>query len=142
MQQLRNLEKFYMNTKYKDKWLSKANKDLKTALELFSQKDSDYYEIIAFHCQQCVEKYLKGFLSFHGKKIEKIHSIENLLLQCNKIEDFSSAKDLVGLTVFAVNIRYPDYNIVLTESDLEEIVQKTNNLIKLIDIFLSEDRLL
>lgn len=45
--------------RYKD-WFDIAEKDLKSAKILF-QHDADY-GIVCFHCQQAIEKYLKGYI--------------------------------------------------------------------------------
>ncbi len=49
-----------MNKQYSREWFEKAENDLKAAKYLFTKKDVDFYGNIAFHCQQFVEKYLKG----------------------------------------------------------------------------------
>lgn len=43
------------------KWIIKAENDLKTAKGEFSTKNP-VTDTICFHCQQCVEKYLKAYL--------------------------------------------------------------------------------
>ena len=40
-------------------WLVKATRDLDTAKIVVSHMP-DYYDVIAFHCQQAIEKSLKG----------------------------------------------------------------------------------
>lgn len=45
--------------RYKE-WFAIAEKDLKSAKILF-EHDVDY-GIVCFHCQQAIEKYLKGYL--------------------------------------------------------------------------------
>lgn len=41
----------------------------------------DYFDVILFHIQQAVEKYLKAFLIFKGWELKKIHDIELLLTE-------------------------------------------------------------
>ena len=131
-----------MNKQYSKEWFEKAEKDLKTAKYLFTKKDTDFFENIAFLCQQFVEKYLKGFLAFHNKPIDKTHIIEKLLWHCNKIDDFSSVKNVAGLSIFAVNRRYPGDNTILTKEEIDEIIQQCKQVKKLIQEFLSKDRLI
>lgn len=42
-------------------WIEKADHDLGTAKIVFMHIP-EYYDIIAFHCQQAVEKYIKALL--------------------------------------------------------------------------------
>ncbi len=131
-----------MNKQYKDEWLEKANKDYKSAITLLDKNENDLYENVAFHCQQCVEKYLKGFLAYHNKEINRTHSIEKILKQCQVIEDFSSVKNSIKLTVFAVNLRYPGEVIELEKDKINEYLNDTKKVIKLVKDLLAEDRLL
>ena len=131
-----------MNKKYSDEWFSKANKDYDTAIELFKLNKDKFYEIILFHIQQCVDKYLKGFLAFHNIKINNTHSIEKLLIQANAIDDFSSVLNIIQLTPFAVNIRYPGDEFQFSKEDVKEYIDLADKTIKLIKFLIAEDRLL
>ena len=66
-------------------------------------------EIICYHCQQSAEKYLKGFLALRGEEIQKTHDLTRLNKGCQKYDkDFKQIEDdLLMLTDYAVNIRYP-----------------------------------
>lgn len=39
-------------------------------------------EIACFHAQQCVEKYLKAFLTAHDRHVEEKHTIYRIFFQC------------------------------------------------------------
>ena len=71
--------------KYED-WYSHAEVDLKNAKLLLINEGST--EIIAFHLQQSVEKYLKGYLIKHGWPLKKIHDVEMLLSVASRHNDF------------------------------------------------------
>ena len=58
-------------------WLKKAENDLIAAENSVKIK---LYDIASFHAQQCAEKYLKAFLTYHEIEFEKTHAIEDLLL--------------------------------------------------------------
>jgi HEPN domain-containing protein len=66
-------------------------------------------EIICFHCQQAVEKYLKGFLVFHGEEPPYIHDLDKLCKQCKSIEPlFAEVVDICSrITQYGVQPRYP-----------------------------------
>jgi len=59
-------------------WLDKAAADFDAAEQLCAQGDR-FREIIAFLCQQAVEKYLKAFLVRHQIEFPKTHDIAKLL---------------------------------------------------------------
>ena len=88
-------------------------------------------EIICFHCQQAVEKYLKAFLTKHQVEFPKTHSIMTLINLCSGID--SSFKEKLSnadlLTDYAVEIRYPDdwYEPTIEETrKAYEITEKVN----------------
>jgi HEPN domain-containing protein len=66
-------------------------------------------EIVGFHCQQTVEKYLKVLLTFYQVEFPKTHEIERLLALVSNANP--EAADALGcakwLGPFAVDIRYP-----------------------------------
>lgn len=64
--------------KYKE-WFEMAKKDLKSA-EILFEHDADN-GIVCFHCQQAIEKYLKGFLINATGELQEGH---NLIKLCKK----------------------------------------------------------
>ncbi len=56
-----------MNEDVVKKWMHKANNDLKIGKDEQATIEP-VADMICFHMQQCVEKYLKAFLIFHGKE--------------------------------------------------------------------------
>jgi HEPN domain-containing protein len=93
-----------------EKWILKAENDLKIAKdEILTENPAT--DAICFHAQQCVEKYLKAYLSFIEKPFGKTHDIALLIELC--IEDnkeFNFLYDMMAnkLTRYAVEIRYPN----------------------------------
>ena len=63
-----------------------------------------------FSCQQCAEKYLKGFLTFYETDFPKTHSVEELVRLCkNVVPSIESEVGVVEiLSSYGVEIRYPD----------------------------------
>jgi HEPN domain-containing protein len=59
-------------------WLSKADDDLKSAEYLATMHYPRPEGIICFHCQQSVEKYLKGFLLQNAKEIRGFLKKKNM----------------------------------------------------------------
>lgn len=89
-------------------WFKKAENDLRTAEHTLKMEDPPY-DTACFHAQQCAEKYLKGFLSFHEMDFPKTHSIEDLVFLCRGIAPSleSEVGDVEILSIYAVETRYP-----------------------------------
>lgn len=105
-------------------WFYQADHDLGSAKIIFQHIPS-YFEIIAFHCQQAVEKYIKGILVFYDLEFKKTHDLVFLLdLLADKTdvseELYSKALSLEG---FGVDIRYPNHKIHLTKEELENTIK-------------------
>ena len=74
-------------------WFFIADKDLGSAIFLKNMKPVPL-EIICYHCQQCAEKYLKGFLAFKEEKIEKSHDLILLNKKCREYNiDFKEIEE-------------------------------------------------
>ena len=114
-----------MNEDIVKKWMLKADNDLKIG------KDEQVtvepaVDMVCFHMQQCVEKYLKAFLVFHGKEINKTHNISLLVRQCMEIDaDFGNLPedDLESMTDYAVDVRYPDDFYMPSFLEAEEVIE-------------------
>jgi len=102
------------------KWVVIADQDLGTAITIYAQIPK-YKETIAFHCQQAVEKYLKAFLIFLDIEFKRSHDLVYLLgLISDKVEISDALFDKTNiLKSFAVQIRYPDIIIDLSDEDLQ-----------------------
>lgn len=89
------------------RWVEKANRDLRVARRLFGPPCGEP-DIVGFHCQQAVEKALKGFLVSRLQPFEKVHDLEYLVSLCAGHDAaFSGFLNAVEpLTVFAVRFRY------------------------------------
>lgn len=89
-------------------WLKKALHDLMAAKNALTSKPV-LTDISVFHCQQVVEKALKGFLTFNLRTFRKTHNIEEIGEQCIQIDlTLKSVIDEVSLvTQYAWKFRYP-----------------------------------
>lgn len=109
-------------------WFELADYDLKSAVFLLNMKPKPL-EIIAYHCQQSAEKYLKGFLAFHGGEIKKTHDLVSLNQQCQKYD--SSFRDImeecINLTDYGVQVRYP-FHIDIEEQDVKSAIKDTEKI--------------
>jgi HEPN domain-containing protein len=89
-------------------WLDKAERDFDAAEHLLAQ-GARFREIVAFHCQQAVEKYLKALLVRRQVDFPKTHDIKKLLgwVATTDPQLAESLLDADVLTPFGVEVRYP-----------------------------------
>lgn len=98
-----------MTPKLVKKWFKYAAADLKVAKNSI-QFSEEYKAISAFHSQQCAEKAMKGFLTYHGVRFPKTHDL-SILVDLIASVDKDLAKKLIKtrpLKIYAVVFRYPD----------------------------------
>ncbi len=89
-------------------WVRKAEADA-ALLGIVGSADPELRDVICFHCQQCVEKYLKALLQEAGISALKTHNLVqllDLLLPGDKtLRRFRPS--CKSLSRFAVDYRYP-----------------------------------
>ena len=108
-------------------WIEKADEDRLFVHQLF-EADSIARGTIGFHCQQAAEKYLKAFLIFHGIEPERTHNLEFLLARCSDIDTIFSAIDLLNLTDYGVEARYPGDFLEPTVGEIKELIQVVDQI--------------
>ncbi|RKZ26855.1 DNA-binding protein [bacterium] len=107
------------------RWIKKAENDLKTARDELNTEDPAT-DTVCFHAQQTVEKYLKAFLIFHEKEYRKTHNIAELIELCREIDgDFEYLYELKAeeLTIYATDVRYPDDFYMPSKEEAHEAVK-------------------
>ena len=113
-------------------WLKKAERDFKVAQRELSS-DEPFSDIVCFHAQQAVEKYLKAYLTGLDIYFEKTHNIEDLvLLIAQKDETILDLKDIgTELTPYAIETRYPEFEEPALDdaTDAVEIAEKFRDFI-------------
>lgn len=90
-------------------WVAFAEADFKAAGSLMRSRARNISNIIGFHCQQCIEKYLKARLEEEGVPPPKVHSLTALLGLLLPKEPLwaSFTPSLLLLNNYAVKFRYP-----------------------------------
>jgi len=89
--------------------VNKADEDCLSARCLLRQRSYRVFNAICFHSHQCVEKYLKAFLTLRQVKFPKTH---DLIILHNLASEIDSSLELIkdltkGLNIYAVQFRYP-----------------------------------
>lgn len=95
-------------------WVAKAEEDLKAAAHLLKMGKECPAAAVAFHAQQCVEKYLKAALTIRSIEFPRTHDIEKLVgLLPLDVPLVLPVKAQRTLTNYGTVTRYPgDYDPV------------------------------
>jgi HEPN domain-containing protein len=88
--------------------LSRKASDDATAVREFAENPDISDEIIGFHAQQAVEKWLKALILSRGLTHQRTHDISQLSLEleADGLDLPVSRPRLAELTIFAVPLRY------------------------------------
>ena len=104
-------------------WVERAEEDLRAAEHLLVWRESCPTSTVCFHAQQCVEKYLKAFLTSVQIEFPKIHSIvELMLLLPAAVRSQLGAEEQQRLTNYATVTRYPGDWEPITRDEAEHAV--------------------
>lgn len=99
-------------------WVNKAEQDYDTAEVMSRRRKKPVPDIVGFHAQQCVEKYLKAVLVLKKIQFPKTHDLVELLEILLSSEPLLEVlrSDLRILNPFSVQFRYPGESATLEES--------------------------
>ncbi|MHB9294265.1 hypothetical protein Holit_03391 [Hollandina sp. SP2] len=87
-------------------WITLAEKDVKTASIVINEEYLT--NIVAFHCQQAIEKYFKAYILEHDKPLLKIHDLPKLYGIIKVIKDLEIDEDLLSvINETYIEDRYP-----------------------------------
>ena len=90
-------------------WIKKAEGDFASATREFRARKNRNEDSACFHCQQCIEKYLKAILVEKNIQFTKTHDLGVLLdLLLKTSPDLEIFRDEMNiLTDYSVVFRYP-----------------------------------
>lgn len=102
-------------------WFTKSAGDLRAARTLLAATPP-LIEEAAFHCQQAVEKALKGFLTWHRRPFRKTHNLEEIGRQAIEIAPAIAhvVEEAIPLSEYASKFRYPGGPYEPTEAEVAE----------------------
>jgi HEPN domain-containing protein len=93
--------------KQAEDWISFADKDF-AAAEIIMKEDRPLTNIVAFHCQQAIEKYLKAYLIEKDIPIIKTHDLIKLNDMTKEIKDlYIDERKLTEINEVYIESRYP-----------------------------------
>jgi len=93
--------------KQAEDWITLADKDLYAA-EIMSNGDYSLTNIVAFHCQQAIEKYLKAFLIENDIPLIRTHDLIKLNGMLKEVKDLGIDEEkLIIINEIYIDSRYP-----------------------------------
>jgi HEPN domain-containing protein len=105
-------------------WMAYGDEDLKLARYALGMRQDCPYRLVAYHAQQCAEKYLKAFLVYNMQDFPYTHNMSALLELCRKHkgwpEEMIKAEEL---TPYAITPRYPGEEEVVTLQEAQNAVE-------------------
>lgn len=109
-------------------WVRFAEADFEAATSLVRKRKKLPANIVGFHSQQCVEKYLKARLEEETLPVPKVHSLTALLgLLLSKEPLWASfTPSLLLLNNYAVKFRYPGH--VATRTDAQAALKACRSI--------------
>ena len=110
-------------------WLYHSFIDFLAAKNLMSDKRC--YCAVAFHCQQCIEKALKGFLLYKNHRLFDGHNLTWLCKQAIMLD--SNFKEYIvkctKLNRYYIETRYPaDIPMEISREEAEELIQASEEV--------------
>lgn len=121
-------------------WAAHADEDLRVAEHTLTLKDQCPFRLVAYHAQQCAEKYIKGFLVLRGVDFPYTHNIARLLELCAEHGAWATdLKDAEELTPFAITARYPGDDEPVSESEAHRAIDIARTVRRTVRIVLAAD---
>ncbi|MDX2044217.1 MAG: HEPN domain-containing protein [Acidobacteriota bacterium] len=113
-------------------WVEKAEVDWEVAQRSYRARSVELHDAVCYHCQQCIEKYLKARLNEANAYFTKTHNLEDLLKLLLPIEPGWTVLQpkMVALNPYAVLFRYPGFDA--TKADAKDALKDCKELRKII----------
>lgn len=120
-----------VDSKSYEEWINMAKKDLRGAEILYEARGVE--ELVAFHCQQAVEKHLKAFLIKETGILHSGHYLMGLLKKCYQIDEMF--KEFIFQTTFLnsyyIETRYPaEDGLIIDEEDAKKCLEYASQVLK------------
>lgn len=114
-------------------WIFHAALDRMAAEKLRS--DPNLYYSAAFHCQQCIEKALKGFLLFKSRKLMDGHNLTWLCKQAAMMDNsfIQWIDESAVLNRYYIETRYPaDIPLDIDGATMDSLITMCGNMMDFI----------
>lgn len=117
---------------YAKELLIVAKDDLEGARALVSAQVRRQ-ELSLFHVQQAIEKALKAYLVWTGRKVPMVHSLGLLVDRISEAENIPYADALEELTQFATIRRYEDGVALFTSEEISQSLTTAEEVINWVE---------
>lgn len=125
------------------RWIEKAENDFRNAEYVLKMEEDCPFDTVCYHCQQCVEKYLKALLIYRSVDFPRTHDIVVLF---NMLKNPDSSKLDIGviqpLNRYSIEARYPGYWDPIRKEEAENAIRAARAfrvaVRKILDELLSE----
>ena len=108
--------------KQAEAWINLAEKDMLTISEII--ENPMLTNVVAFHCQQAIEKYFKALIIENDKPLIKIHNLLTLYGTIKEIIDLELDEDLLSaLNDIYLEARYPGEIGLLADDSIPTVEQ-------------------
>jgi len=105
-------------------WLRHGDQDLALARHALAMGADCPYDLVAYHAQQCAEKYLKAYLVFRLVDFPYTHNLLRLVeLIPPDVPWIGDVEIAAALSSYAVSARYPGEDEPVSESEAREAIQ-------------------
>ena len=106
------------------RWAEHADEDIRLARHARTMMEECPYRLIAYHAQQCAEKYLKAYLVLRGIDFPYTHSISRLLELSSEDTDWpGTLRDAEELAPYAITARYPGEDEAVAAFEADRAIQ-------------------
>ena len=116
------------------RWVEKAENDFRNAEYVLTLEENCPFDTVSYHCQQCVEKYLKAALLRRNVEFSRTHDLVVLFNLLQKAEPFPlRVEDIQPLNRYAIEARYPGDWEPIDETEARgafEMVKKIRDVMK------------
>jgi len=115
-------------------WYAAGRKDL-AAAHILKDQGGDH-ALVCFHCQQAIEKHLKGFILHRAQRLTEGHGLLMLCKACASFEEgfLRFLKDVALVSVYYMETRYPaDQPLEVSDEDTEECLTIAELLIAFVE---------
>jgi HEPN domain-containing protein len=122
-------------------WLIHADEDLRLAKHGLTLISGCPYRLIAYHAQQCVEKYLKAYLVYLRVDFPYTHNISRLLELCAEQASWTGTiQEAKRLTSYAITTRYPGEDEEVTREEVDHALRIATEVQKIVrDALIQEE---
>jgi HEPN domain-containing protein len=112
-----------------ESYIRKAERDYVAAVRMAGE-GPEFADIVCFHAEQCAEKSLKGLILALGQVPSRTHDLTVLHKALAEIDESSVPLQefCLALTDYAVAPRYPGWEDLVGEVDIDRVLESARSI--------------